>query len=770
VPQTTDIDRWAGDFLANQRETIAGPLAASLRFDEIEIGADGRLTLAADAYEPLLQIALREDLADKTIRVLAERVAPAPSEALPPIAFAPFSEKSAFLPIATPPVGPQGRTTAPYTLVLRLESDGRELAASAGARLLSARACEGRFAKLLQVVQAETTRVRRLAREVLQRRQIAHASGFLLDRVGRELAVPRFGERLEFRRGEILQREDRESDDKYRRRLSIYRRFAMPTRRFATEALNGTSDRPGPLQRAGAPASFEIIEKDNPFMIGMRVVGVGATPAAGAKQRENYLRYLRETILIDPKKNVPTRRQLPSAHRQRENAMRRRLRDRLVFDEADKASMAPWLARAFDRLLRTLDHLGVAGSIRIARCQDDSADSRFELGLAAEIHDLPAALVGAAQSRILNPALAASEDAEVRGVIAGFRDGARSRSDAERLLRAAGFRTVEPTAPNRQLVSHVSLGSVQVTAPLGVDAGAARDGIEIDVSLARTTGGKDAALTHALAGGPQGWPPGLDRWTPVPDAQTQTRIQNLTDPALGEQARLDAIGLRLPPNLATFRTALARYPEPQLVLLRIDDAFAAELRNGAANAIDQLEQIAETFGANGAASMVVLRSDTELVIVLSAIGLPQIGTNIGARRSSDFFWSATAISGDAVTLRGNGTKVIARAGSPGVFAVSVLAYTRIGLTDPFSWEVRLPQGDQVDLEQYELLMNLLRRLHPAGVEVNTWALRRGNVALDGARAQPLPPRLARSYRPFHRPRFAGTGDAPRRETQSERES
>jgi len=74
--------------------------------------------------------------------------------------------------------------------------------------------------------------------------------------------------------------------------------------------------------------------------------------------------------------------------------------------------------------------------------------------------------------------------------------------------------------------------------------------------------------------------------------------------------------------------------------------------------------------------------------------------------------------------------------------------------------VSLPADKVLDYRQYEILMNLLGRMYPLGVEINTWDIRRRNVALDGLTRQPLSPRMSRSFRPFLRRRFQGSGDAP----------
>ncbi len=65
------------------------------------------------------------------------------------------------------------------------------------------------------------------------------------------------------------------------------------------------------------------------------------------------------------------------------------------------------------------------------------------------------------------------------------------------------------------------------------------------------------------------------------------------------------------------------------------------------------------------------------------------------------------------------------------------------------------------LGQYEFLMNLVQRANPIGVEINTFAIRRRHVDLDGdGVANPLNPSAARTFRSFHRPRHAGSPAVP----------
>jgi hypothetical protein len=98
----------------------------------------------------------------------------------------------------------------------------------------------------------------------------------------------------------------------------------------------------------------------------------------------------------------------------------------------------------------------------------------------------------------------------------------------------------------------------------------------------------------------------------------------------------------------------------------------------------------------------------------------------------------------------------------GVTALVALGYVRRGGTDPYEYRVQLPDAAaRLTLPQYEFVMNLLDATYPLGVEVNTFALRSRGVNLTGdAAAEPLPPSVAGSFRPYLRRRHLGNTTDP----------
>ena len=75
--------------------------------------------------------------------------------------------------------------------------------------------------------------------------------------------------------------------------------------------------------------------------------------------------------------------------------------------------------------------------------------------------------------------------------------------------------------------------------------------------------------------------------------------------------------------------------------------------------------------------------------------------------------------------------------------------------EPAGAGVALPAGALVNLEQYEFLMNLLDRVRPLGVIVDTRGIR-GQIDADGnGAAERLSSTLSRTFRPYQQARRIG---------------
>jgi hypothetical protein len=156
--------------------------------------------------------------------------------------------------------------------------------------------------------------------------------------------------------------------------------------------------------------------------------------------------------------------------------------------------------------------------------------------------------------------------------------------------------------------------------------------------------------------------------------------------------------------------------------------------------------------------MLVLSSATDVDVVFAAVGLPGGGVNLGDRTSSAIRWSLVPLAGTTATLEPAGQNcTIAADGATLALAVAVSG-ARVGSSDPYEATVVVPDGQLLDLDDYELTINTLGRACPVGTRINTWALRKQHVDLDGdGRADPLTPSLAETYRWYRRGRYRGEG-------------
>lgn len=749
---TIDADGHRSDILGSLAEALAGPLAAGARTDMLALNGLGRVTLAAGLWEPLLLVAPAADLAADRVVVSAS----IDGAALPAVSFVPWTEARAFLPLYRPTPGPALTTLAPAVLTLRAREGDADVPVNQLRHRLLVQLLSGSFGRLYYLLQAETPRLRRLMRQVANARALAHpggAEGAMLDRIGQELAVPRFSDRIKTQAGQILTEEARESDGDYRRRLGVYRPFLMPTRQHVEAALNAGSPPASPR--------FRILEEDNAFQIGLRLVSMAGSPAAARDQRHNYQRHLRETVLIDPTAPVPAARRLPAAQRAEETALRTRLAGQLSFAGASRA-MAPALAAAFDRLGVAAGALGLTLPLTVIRAQEDDSGSRWELGLAAEIKAPSQARLDELADRARNIDLTKIRDRNARSLAARLKATAPAAAGtAGWLFRGAGFRTVHALAPDRLMLSHFTSEGLVIEGQADLQVGASGDVTFTAQSLAPNDEATNAALAHALAGGATGWTGGAPPWTRVAETELAAEIAALTAPPATLANRLRALGLPADFDAAHFRQALARYPAGIFALMRFTPAFSNAIAAGQAADWDRLGLIVEQLAQTGVAAAALMRgSGNGMILVAAAIALPLMASNLAARRSSGFVWRALPVTDGTYHIDGAGST--ARfTGRGGIAAIAVVGYARRGLTDPFEYRVTAAEGATLDIAEYEFLMNQLRRLTPAGVQANTWDIRRRNVVTDPALGPtPLPPSMTRAFRPFRRLRFSGAEAPP----------
>jgi len=760
------VDELAANGLAAQIDALGGPLAGAMRSEPLTIGTSGRVTLPAGYWEPMVQIAPRVDLGADRLTVSAS-LSGTPAVPLAPVVFEPWSERGHWitLHVPAPLTNRRNPTLLEYELSARLGGTATNLTRLR--ELVEVRVVEGTVARLLHLMSSEQARLRRQIRLIHAAATLEGARGFMLDRYGQELGVPRLSDRLVVRRGEIVTEAAPEDDAAYRRRLAIYRPWFGASRSAVLALLNGAPGAPGPLQAIGGPATLAIVERDNPLISAIRIISIDTTLSGATIQRRNFLAYLRGTILIDPVGNVPADRKLPQSARSRENALRLRLRGGLNFADANSRAMAPLLAAAFDRLVRVLRVCGVTSQITVVRAQQDEGGGRYELGLGAEIQTLPSATLDAVRTAVAGT-LPAARGTEEAAILTAIRNaGSLAATDGKWLFAACGFSTVEATTAGRAYVSHLRIGQLGIDGPSDLALSTLpQTGQVYGARFGDTSGAPGLALAHALGGGSAGWPSGDPPWSLVAPAQLAACLDTLAalDAPTAAATAPSGVAVIAAADIARFVTAAKRFPPGSLAAVRLNATFAGNLAAGDATATARGSRLIESLGNNGAASAALFAgAGSDRILLLSSHGLPLVGANIGPRRSASYFWHCLPVSeGAAASCRPSGTETAVRPTAPGIYALHCLGTGRIGDTDPFEYRVDLPASELIDLSQYEMLMNMLTRCYPVGIEVNTWSLRRSHIDLGDGRPTPLTPRQSRSFRRWQRPHFAGVDLTSRR--------
>lgn len=756
---STVVDDLAANSLGAQQDAMGGPLETAMRSDILPIGVGARIRLAAGYWEPMLQVAPRADLGSErllvSINVVGAAVQPHP------VSFEPLTEQGHWITFMVPGNLVARRTASPIELEIAVRLNGTVQTLTRARELVEFRVVEGMFARFVHLLSAEQARLRHQTRKLHEAASLDGAQGFMLDRYGQELGVPRLSDRLIVRSGQIVTDQQRENDADYRRRLALYRRWFGASRAAVVDLLNGSPGSPGPMQAIGGPNNFVVEERDNPLFSAMKIVSVGATAAAAAAQRGHFLNYLRGTILIDPTANVPAARAMPLAARQQENALRLRLRNSMTFADPSTRSMAPFLAAAFDRLTGLLRGFGVSAPISVIRAQHNDGGVRHELGLGAELERLPAASLTAVRNGIAGALPTGLGKAELVAVASLRAMGSLADPLGTWLFEACGFASVEPIGTNRLYVSHLPISQMDIAGPSDVvlDATVQRSGVTYAANLGNSSTGLGLALAHALGGGTAGWPSGDPPWTAVAQTQLDATLDSLAvlgSPMAGVVAN-SGVAVLATADIPRFVAATKRYPSGSAAAVVLNPTFASNLASGSATTVERWSRLLESLGTNGAASAALfLGTGSQTILLVSAHGLPLVGSNIGARRSTSFYWHCMAASDGAEgSCRGSGTETVLRPTAHGLYALHCLGSARIGDTDPFEYRVDLPTGTQLNLAQYEMVMNMLTRCFPVGIEINTWALRRSHIDLGTGTPTPLTPRQSRSFRRWQRPQFAG---------------
>jgi hypothetical protein len=214
--------------------------------------------------------------------------------------------------------------------------------------------------------------------------------------------------------------------------------------------------------------------------------------------------------------------------------------------------------------------------------------------------------------------------------------------------------------------------------------------------------------------------------------------------------------------------ALADTADELIATLTLEGVLAQGVLAGDAAAAQTLTAMVGLFRAAAVPSLLPLvTSAGEVLLVASASGLPG-GTSL-VRRRADFRWFTLPLEADVRTgslERDTGSRntfTYAGAGNASqVTALMAIAAGRRGnpdprrRRDPFDIGVGFASPSALlNITQYEYLMNLLERLHPIGVSIDTSAIRAAHVDPTGSGTPvSLGQRISRTFRPFRMRRHA----------------
>ncbi|MGB3439806.1 MAG: hypothetical protein WBA97_13740 [Actinophytocola sp.] len=724
----------------NLLDHLTGPYAGASRRVRVPLDAEGEAAVDWTSRHPVLLAVLLEDLGEEAVEVAVT----IEGEGQRPVEFAPWSEAGASLPVFVPDTAAQ-----PLVPVFAVAVETRR-GADVVTGVVELAVVEGNLGRLLYLLGQEKVRLRRAAREVHAYRTLDLARRDALDRIGADLGVTRFDDQLVYDEdaGEVYARHGaRESDVDYALRLGMYRRFLAPSPGAVTRLLDGLfADLPGGARPA-------LVETDDRFAVAIHLVGVG-----GAQHRDNFLTQLRRDRLVLPApqaNGIHQGRRLSARRLAEIEALRARLRAGFVVAAAH--ALAPPLAHALDRVARVCAAIGFGTRWTIQRAQDAAAGSRYQLGLGVDIAVPTSAQAADVRARVLDEDREPGRDTTAEALVTAIRAaGVPAAGDDPELAwlwHGCGLATVHRLSTGSLYLSHLPTGGLAITGP----ATAAPGSVQQLSALFHAPGdpGGNALLVRGLAAAGRDWADrGETPWTTLTDAAARTRWGTVPVRPAGQPVHqaFAAAGLPSIVDPGPVVTALTALPEELVETIELDAAFSGALVAGQPAAVDRLTRLVAVLRANGiAAALPLADNGSRVLLVVSVIGLPGGGLNLAERRATGFRWYLVRLGGADGEIKAVGSRTILRAADAGLLAVVVVSYQRAGNTDPYEFRVELPDGAVLTLAQYERLMNALRRVHPIGVEVNTYAIRRDHVDLDGdGTAEPLLPAVAKTFRTYQR--------------------
>jgi phage replication-related protein YjqB (UPF0714/DUF867 family) len=739
---------------------LSGPFAAGAVETPLVIDVAGEARVDWRARLPLLLISPRAAVGAERLDCTV-RITQSSGEVVEPVVvrFAPYTERGASVLVYRPGArSMEGGVAAPFQVRLDAGTGGE--AASLRDRF-ELRVVEGNLARLLYVIGSEKMRLRRQASELYAMRRIFEARDDALDSLGAELSVPRFDARLTWdgtlRTPTIVRQ--READAPYRARLSIYRPFLRASRRAVVNALNGSGvgDNAGLPSRIGVRHRLSIAEPDSELLAAIRLVS-----APDDAPRIAFLAYVREALLLQPGVDVPATRLLPGAVRVEENALRARLAE--AFEFPANAHIAPLLARALDRVAECRRALSITRRWRVLRAQDNDGGSRYELGLGVDVEQLPPAELDALIANHVAGQIAADTPAAIRALLAQMQPQAATEDPRGRwLLGPCGLTTVHPLDTARMYLSHLVLHGLVI----GKNDGPAGSPTFLDARLhAPFDSGPDARVVLALADADAArGAAGIAPWTLLTGVQERAAWNGAAAPPDALVQSMEEAHIHMDRDAGAVngaKAALLALPSELIGTLQLDAALAARLVAHDAAATESLLTLIVAFQKAGFFSVLPLfTSDNRVLLVVAVTTLPGNATLLTGRSRNSFRWYLMPIASESGALE---RQIGSRNGwvpGKGVSAVVAVVAGKRGSADPrdrvepLELEVALPAGALVNLEQYEFLMNLLDRVRPLGVIVDTRRIRSQIDADGNGAAERLSSTLSRTFRPYQQARRIG---------------
>jgi len=745
------------------------PYAAGMRQETVPL-SDGKVTVPGPRREPVVLARLRRPLADEALVVRAT----VEGSGVLQVLFAPYSAEGTLLPLFRPQLATGSDGTGDISLAVTvhrvlgaqrlqlLPATGAALSGVEAAGLIEAVVLEGRFARLLYVGTLGSQRAIRAAREIQAARHLDLAHSRALDDLGLTLGVPR---RLA---------DTAEPDDRYRSRMAIYDSWRLPTPAGLADALNG----PGAEgdKNAGLPAAFGIahrfrlVEQTNDLAIATKLVAVGG-PQTGA-ELEKFHEALRDAILLDLER--VTSPLIPAARRTRLESVRTTIRSETTRPTGAQRPrrMAPLVAITLDRAVRLMRALGMDGDILLNRAYDPAGASRYELGLGVDLGGLTATRL----ERMADGVGHLAADAGQRE-LASLARSLTPRSPADDplgrwLFEPCGFRTVHPLSAGEVHLSPLPTFGQVVEGPdmlnlkeqgiyqarrLG-ETGAA-SGIHVQA--------QQAAVATAAAFSDEGLGPVPPMLTP---AELATALEDLAAAAAapavpGDLDEAVASGIVTADSKGLATQMRSTMNLDQVVAFALVPGDLAALGTGA-KLRDALVGRLDAIGVAGFYTSRGIWDGTRLLLLASISQLPGANAKTGEPPPASFRWYRTRVPAPRLgvpdpvrLLQARGGRVLVQGATRGVGLVVCVSYARQGLADPFEVRVELAEPDALlDLEQYGFVMNLLEHLHPLGVEINTFDIRRRHVDADGDGVPEfLTSRASRSYHQYRHRRPFGSG-------------